>query len=154
MLVQPLPQHRPVSTPMHRAHPARRMLPPPIAHPRLVRLERRVRMAEHRLAQVPQAVLDVVRRPGAVRHEGDADGVQAVQLVHHRDQEGPPGCVRGPGCAEGGEAVGEREERAPVVVCGEGEVGGVGGEDECGWREVERELSREVIPDVACGRSG
>lgn len=85
MLVQPPPQHRPVPTPMHCADPARRMLPPPIAHPRLVRLERRVRMAKYRLAQVPQAVLDVMCRPGAIRDERDADDVQAVQLVHHRD---------------------------------------------------------------------
>lgn len=64
------------------------MLPPPVGNElRLVRLERRVRVAQHHLQQVPQAVLDMVRVPRAVRRKADAKDVQAMELVDHRDEE-------------------------------------------------------------------
>ena len=116
VLLQVPPNRRPVLAPMHAPHPARRMCQPPVLNPRMVGLECRVRVAEHDLAHVAQAVLDVVREAGPVRHEADAHDVQAVQLVHHRDEEG---AVRG---AEVGEAVRGRELRAPIVVRAQPEV--------------------------------
>lgn len=59
--------------------------PFPIDHQQLVRLERRICEAHHRLEQVPKAVLDVLAVVRAVGDEADADDVQTVYLVHHRD---------------------------------------------------------------------
>lgn len=57
------------------------LLNPTGIHAGLVLLDRCVRAAEHALAEVAQAVLDVVRKAVAIRDETDADDVQAVQLV-------------------------------------------------------------------------
>ena len=106
-----LPQHRPVSAPMHRAHPVPRVIQLAVdfRYLRYVHLQRRVRMAEQRLPQVPQAMLDVLRRVRAVHDVPDADDVQAVELVVQRDQE--RAVVR----AERDEPV-RGEQRAPLVV--------------------------------------
>ncbi len=82
MLVHVLPQHHPVLATMDRPHSICRMLPLPIQQPRVIDLQRRIGVAQHRLPHIAQTVLDVVRKPGAVRHEADTEDVETVQLVH------------------------------------------------------------------------
>ena len=77
-------------------------------------------MAEHDLQHVPQAVLDVVRIAGAVSHEPHAEDIETVQLVHHRDEEGA--VVR----PEVRKPVRRGEDRRPVVVSEQGELGVAG----------------------------
>ena len=129
---------------MHAPHAARCVRPLSAAHTRLVHLERRVRVAEHDLQHIPQAVLDVVRVPRAVRHEAHAEDVQTVQLVHHRHEKGGRlvggGGIWGDGDGEVGESVGGGEERRPVVVGVEGEPGLAGLERYLDRGEVDGEL--------------
>ena len=126
MLLKIPPHRRPVLAPVHAPNARRAVAPVAEVHPREVDLERRVRVAEDHLAHVAQAVLDVVRGLGrAVRREADAERVQAVHLVHHRDEEraraaAPVGAGDGHGDVD--EAVG-RELGAPLVVGVYGEVG-------------------------------
>lgn len=72
---------------MHHPRPARPVQERAVAVQDDALLERCVRAAQHGLAEVPQAVLDVVHVSRAVRDDADADDVQTVQLVHHRDLE-------------------------------------------------------------------
>ena len=47
-------------------------------------------MAEYELAQVPEAVLDMRGSPRTRWiGEGDAEGVETVELMHGRDEERP-----------------------------------------------------------------
>lgn len=73
---------------MHAAHPTRSVCPLPLPDDRMGRLQRQVRIAEHGLAHVTQAVLDMVRGCGTVLDEAHAEGLETVHLVDHGDDEG------------------------------------------------------------------
>ena len=73
-------------------------------------LQRGVRIAQDDQAHVAQAMLDMLHRTGTVRHNPDADDIETMHLVDHRDSEGS---VRG---SKVGEAVGRGVLRAPFVV--------------------------------------
>lgn len=133
------PERRPIPTLVHHARPARAVHPPAPDALRLHLLERAVRAAEHGLAEVAQAVLDVVRERGAADLHADADDVETVQLVHHRELERAP---RGPDAAE---AVG-LEQRAPLGVVREQPVRRVRPRQPDA-RHVDRELRRVVVAD-------
>lgn len=126
---------------MYRPHSIRPQLPRPVHQDRLGHFQSRVRMAQERLPQVVQAVLEVVRESSPVRHVSDAEDVKTVQLVHKRDAE--RAIVR----PEIGEAVPRLwgKERVPVVVRVQREAGVAWFEDEPSGRYVDRELGGEIV---------
>lgn len=134
------PEHRPIPTPMHRAIPRRRV--PQLSILIQIRrgyLERRVRKAEDLLAHVAKAVSDVVRVLLGAGSERNAEDVETVHLVRHRDRE----CaVRG---AEVGETVVRGEDCRPLVVGVDREILHVSLEGEPDRGKVERQLSGEVV---------
>ena len=144
MLIQVLPNRSPIPAPMYRAQaPSRSDIHPfPVPEARFRLLQRRIAMAEHDKAHVPQAVLYMLGHMRAIRHEADPEDIQAMDLVDHRDGEGP---VVG---AEVGEAVGVWVLRVPLVVCVEGEVGGGEVEGHPRGRDFQRKLSGIVGTDV------
>ena len=112
MLVQVLTNRSPIPAPMYRAQATRGsdIHPFSVPEPRLRLLQRRITMAEHDQAHVAQAMFDMLHRTGTVRHNPDADDIETMHLVDHRDSEGS---VRG---SKVGEAVGRGVLRAPFVV--------------------------------------
>ena len=144
MLVQVVANRGPILTPMYRAQAPRigDIHPFPIPQTRLRLLQRRIAMAEHDQAHVAQAVLYMLGHMRAIRHEADPEDVQAMNLVDHRDGEGP---VVG---AEVGEAVGVGVLCVPLVVCVEGKVGGGEVEGHPGGRDFQRKLGGIVGTNV------
>lgn len=119
MSIHKTPNRGPIPALMYHIIPARCMVPYAArVQLRGILLQRSIRTAQDSLPQVAQTVLDMMAKSGAVRYEPDADDVQAVQLVHHRDLEGT--IER----ADLGEAVGLKE-RAPLVIVEQAPVFGV-----------------------------
>ena len=111
----PVPQHRPIPAPMHRAHTAGAVLPCAVVElAGLVALQGGIGLAEDNLKHVPETVLDVYGVVGPVHEESDADDVEAMELVQHRDEEGAVVWT------EADKAVPGREDGAPVCVGEEG----------------------------------
>ena len=110
MVVQALPQYRPILATVHRANPGSSMLPLPVHHSCEGWFQRRVSIAKNCLSHVSQTVLDMVGGAGAVGHECDSKDIETVQLMDERNEEG---AVGGP---EVGEPTRLREQHAPVAI--------------------------------------
>ena len=99
-------------------------------------------LAQDGLAEVAQAVRDVVGCAGAICEISDPDDVEAMQLVEHGKDEWP---LRRP---EIGEPV-RRELRAPLFVIEEGEVVLRTVQRHANIRHVQRQLCR-IIASLVC----
>lgn len=144
MFLHVVSQDRPVLASMHGPQSRCFVRELTIDHPWVVDLECGVSLTDDKLAQVAQAVLDVLCAPGAVGQEPNANSVEAVKLVADGEEEGT--VLR----ADFDKAVGGGEKRAPLVVCIQGKVRLARLHDEPRRRELERELGREVLSNVAC----
>ncbi len=120
MLIHVVSKSRPVLAPMHGAH-SNSLINYMTAFDdsRACDLQCCVRVAQNDLAQQAQTVLNVRRRSCSVDHKTNANNIETVELVNHRDSEGAIVGVTGLNVDE---TVAFRKDGAPFVVRSEGKV--------------------------------